>query len=112
MKTSELSGFKLDYWVARARGLMPERLQIDASGVRYITEQGFSRHLCYSTDWRQGGEILPSGVVHHRAVGGQHSFAFVDGDVSGEGEGPSLLIAAMRAIVFSVYGDHVPDEVR
>jgi hypothetical protein len=63
----------------------------------------------YSSDWANGGPLIPGGVVQYLAMGDRHNFTFVDGEKRGHGEGPTLLIAAMRALVSSVHGETVSE---
>jgi hypothetical protein len=58
MKTSELTGALLDYWVARAEGLNPAAV-IDYGREVYAENYGKGFEVSrYSTDWSQGGPII------------------------------------------------------
>lgn len=122
VKTAELTDALLDWWVARAVG---HTLSVDGktwdAAVKQ-TEHGGLRFFSYPVDdWRpstnpaHGWPIIdrdgigtskdPFEPVWHaelehpaRPDGCQRSFA----------QGPTSLIAAMRAKVASVYGDEVP----
>jgi hypothetical protein len=60
-------------------------------------------------NWSQGGPLIPGGVVYYQSSGDTHTYSFVDGDRRGYGNGPTLLIAAMHALVDSKFGDQVDD---
>jgi hypothetical protein len=120
MKTSELVGAELDYWVARAEGIPAEQLEIRR--VQRLTDTHCVRSwvrndpiigrdivaLRYSTDWAQGGPLLEkyefdlSYEVEDRGnwvvLGESYSFA------------PTPLQAICRAVVRAKFGDEVPDE--
>lgn len=104
MKTSELTGVMLDYWVARAEGLecgvgpasnAPDKV----CGVKLST--GWFFPWSPSTDWAIGGPI-----IERERIGledeGLHWSAGVESALT-------PLIAAMRAYVGSKFGDEVPD---
>ena len=106
MKTSELTGAKLDYWVAKAEGLAVPRpgwASRVSDGVRIDTE------FCPSSDWAAGGPIiaahdwlLPYRTPPHRA----HLGAYTSRTPGGfEYSGATPLIAAMRAYVVSKFGN-------
>lgn len=122
MKTSELEGALLDYWVARAERL-DVRLESHATNpprpiACWLVRDGqmdFSQPYSPSTDWAQGGPIieregLDITVGMQSATGPKHIVfwsAERDDIVSQFGKTP--LIAAMRAYVASKFGDEVPD---
>jgi hypothetical protein len=119
MKTSELVGALLDYWVARADGCENPRLATrsgyaptheDPIGCRVEGGLGFA--FLPSTSWAQGGPIIEREcitTVPPQCIGDWDQWrAFSRGDVGGE-TGDTLLIAAMRAYVVSKFGDTVPD---
>lgn len=116
MKTSELEGDKLDYWVAKAMG-----------GPR------FDGPWHPSTDWEEGGPIIERELIsivaskyvdrferecvppeeRWTASVGPYSH-YIDDSLPGFGGhgqvGPTPLIAAMRSYVESKYGEDVPEE--
>lgn len=114
MKTSELSGQVLDYWVARAEGKDHERALREADNFRP------------SESWAHGGPIIEreriatwSGIEY---IGDPEQIWIanapgMDGyqgkecyiDVSSGQVGPTLLIAAMRAYLVTKFGDTVSD---
>lgn len=99
MKTSDLSGALLDSWVAKANGRAPES---DYSP---------------SSEWAQGGPILEREGIHVApmpAKGGTWCAISLgrvqDRPSGGRGtwvEGPSLLVAGMRAYVAAKFGPTV-----
>jgi len=111
MKTSELEGAELNLWVAKARGVP----LIERNG-RMVLNTFDDNHLApppdFSTDWSQGGplieeygiQIMPSGS-NWQAVSPDASSQF-HGKLS---EGPTPLIAAMRCLVASKFGEEVND---
>jgi len=97
MKTNELTGSRLDYWVALAEGY--------TSGAANYRP---------STDWQQAGELLEkydsygvtnmgTGITHH-VITVIHS-----GDKTGIGEGPTACMSICRAVVALVYDEEVDD---
>lgn len=123
MKVSELEeGADLDYWVAKAEGHQAEIIA-DEKGpfvVRTILFDGggHSRGPFFpSTQWHDGGPIIERKKI---AVvwAGKHFDAYVNADYGGPdgqvdcaphdiAEGPTYLVAGMRAHVASVYGEEV-----
>lgn len=124
MKTAELTGADLDYWVARAEGIPAEQLEI--RGVPR-TDQRICVHkappidgwmgnplqvLAYSTNWLQGGPLIEKHQLTVLRDGGWHAgksfmHEFCAGD--GDGEGGTPLIAICRAVVRAAFGDNVED---
>ena len=108
MKTSDLTGAQLDYWVAMAEGFMRPRIEW---GVCMV-DQPDSRPMNPSTDWAHGGPIIErkkimiSWNVDHWISGANDAF---DNPNSRIWSGRTALIAAMRAHVASRFGDEVPD---
>jgi hypothetical protein len=129
MKVSELTGSKLDYWVARCEGMTHEAATFAVPAH------------AYSSDWTYGGPIFDSDHIflqppseEHSNGGPNHGWRRYDhwrATVSartrtlppknefqeqfnvcgvGRGSGETALIAAMRAKVASHYGDEVPNE--
>lgn len=123
MKTAELTGPLLDYWVAKAEGL-----HIDGMRPECVVGVTPNRFVYRPTgNWSQGGPIIERERIaivccriYHQKNDGEYWDAYYDGryngpdgQVNGKGdvsEGPTPLIAAMRAYVASVYGDTVPDD--
>lgn len=128
MKTSELTGADLDYWVARALGAKAKMNEYNERGLCLVLEIDDEHGdgagwfpFSPSSAWEQGGPIIEReqmllmpyrsdlycatiGAVGHPMCG--------DPIPSGEVEvssafGPTPLVAAMRAFVCSVFGEDV-----
>ena len=126
MKTSELTGALLDWWVAKAEGAnvvdcnrfvrhlgMPLSPVLDDGGGR-----DGPHYYRPSTNWAQGGPIIEreriSPIFEQFGIGnwiaayvrelGEHAYH------EHEMDGPTPLIAAMRCYVVSKFGDEVPDD--
>ena len=130
MKTSELTGAQLDYWVAKAEGRKckidkvfagPNHGQVTCQVWVDPTEaiHGYNVEYFPSTNYLHGGPIIeqekiavvPNGEgwdAYYAA-----SYSGPDGQVDSRlpvFEAPTYLAAAMRAYVASVFGEQVPDE--
>ena len=115
MKTSELTGELLNYWVAKAEGYEARLCQ----GYLRISRKKNSLDLAElgytpSTDWLQGGPIIEREkitLLHEGAWEAITNWATCYGQQACGPEfgGETALIAAMRAYVFGKYGDEVPD---
>lgn len=118
MKTSELSGGLLNYWVAKALGKWSAgyefRISLDGQQVLIcpaISKDDNSEEFEPSTLWAQGGPIIERERIETgastsnsdwwaRPKGFERTHVYY---------GETLLIAAMRAFVAGKYGDEVPD---
>jgi hypothetical protein len=134
MKTKELTGALLDYYVARADGIPAEQLEIrrvqrstDTHCVRLRAAAPQSKALReavavrYSTDWAQGGPLLdkhrPDFYWLWELENDPNPYCvvpYLDGQsqhqpCSGPVDGPSHLVAVCRAVVRAAFGDEVPD---
>src|SRR5450830_447256 len=129
MKTSELTGTMLNYWVARAEcdaGRVSKVKLANYIGVPLdLGEQAFAYFLrgCwesaeYSDVWAQGGPIIEREKIALSPPQHPHSALWTATSLSllyeraGIGctfTGQAALIAAMRAYVASKYGDEVPE---
>lgn len=127
MKTSELKGAKLAYWVAKAEGECPIISIVDGKcHIRWSTD----RVPCQSNpgtvyepheDWLQGGPIIERELIsienqqRYRSDGqdwtAEHGTALKNSKFGATAYGQTALVAAMRAYVASRFGDTVPDEV-
>jgi hypothetical protein len=104
MKTSELTGFALDWAVAKCEG----------AGTPYIGKDG-KHHLAtanYSTDWSQGGLIIEReniSIVREGDAGNWVAsvYNYAEADWHLHTEGTTPLEAAMRCYVASKLGDEV-----
>ncbi|RSZ35322.1 MULTISPECIES: phage protein NinX family protein [unclassified Variovorax] len=120
MKTAELTGVVLDFWVAEAEGYEPVSGKTIPKGdfmwkaPRAISPAvGWMSHK-FSQDWALAGPIIerenlcvaPNG----RPGSGWHALVKTTGGfLSDEYQGPTPLIAAMRAYVASKFGEEVAD---
>lgn len=111
MKTAELEGAALDYWVARAEGLDKTEsleIQIAQRSNEPILVVGGDMAYSPSAKWIHGGPLVEREgicIVRDNASSpwgaGIPDKSFADG--------PTPLIAAMRAFVASKFGDEVED---
>lgn len=129
MKTNELTGALLDYWTARAKGNGVIRMGTRFAGIDDFNGDVFMPPLacCYvdekqfrpSSDWQDGGPIVDQERISF------YDFRYIDEEVRAmvglevfandwvgefEAEGPTHLVAAMRAFVLSRFGPEVPDD--
>jgi hypothetical protein len=120
MKTAELKGAFLDFWVGKALGADVE-LKVDygeshedglhvrrwtgCAGAR--TDHEFSPHTC----WLDGGPILERDAISVTPLSDAEWIAeeFITHKTA---RGSTYLEAGMRCKVASVYGHEVPDEVQ
>lgn len=117
MQVQDLTGASLDFWVAMALELGAPR--VGAAGCTAIRAVGgVPVPFAPSSSWPDGGplvERLPFGAFERD--GGHGGWrAVLHRAVPAAGErctfnqsGPTLLIAAMRTLVASTFGDDVPD---
>lgn len=124
MLTAELTGATLDYWVARVRGAV-EALGTASDGgscwflpdYTWVDPRSTQRTFAPSMYWSQGGPLidLHDILVRRSAIPAEFvAEIWKDGEGGASslwlGVGPTRLIAAMRALVASVYGDSVPEQ--
>jgi hypothetical protein len=130
MRVADLEGALLDYWVAKAEGDRLVRIigaeEHERCETRFGEKWSWNRFMP-SRAWMDGGPILArmieSGEFCIWESGGIITMRNYDAECTPckqpmdwdqpeiTGEGPTLLIAAMRAYVASKYGDEVPDEI-
>ena len=104
IKTTELQGAVLDWAVAKCEGLVNE----DGLDVGFIRDGVFTP----SIDWAQGGPIIErEGITVRRYTDALWDASI--GRLDYVADGPTPLVAAMRAYVASKLGDEVevPDEI-
>lgn len=123
MKTAELEGPLLDYHVALAMGHVWRRPRDEFEG--YNAWQAYERAFGnptppYSTDWAAGGPVLEAKHIDvsltwdygfsdkpwFEAMVSSHEWQ--DGVSHDQWEGPTPLVAAMRALVAFNFGQDVP----
>lgn len=109
-KTATLEGALLDAAVAKAEGLPahpgPGRFMVAAPiNTRWAHE------FAFSTDWRDGGPIIERERIEIGFMGDEHGWqAALNPDAQADYvlvwvDGPTPLIAAMRAYVASKFGE-------
>ena len=105
-KTSDLTGYALDWAVAKAEVQEPVGSFLD--GV--VAHPDYNKFYP-STDWSQGGLIIEREKLETRHDGRQSWCAWIGG--VGAVHGPTPLVAAMRCFVASRLGDEVdiPEEL-
>jgi hypothetical protein len=114
MKTSELTGAALDWAVAKCEGYEIVRMRGNEITFLDRTEDGAlsEKHIDYSTDWSQGGQIIEREVPMLMRTNGGDWIAQGSYDIANDTEakryyGKTLLEAAMRCYVASKLGDEV-----
>lgn len=116
MKTSNLTGALLDYWVARAEGIPADQLSIrqvprtDWTICVHTPPGLIPRTLAYSTDWALGGPLIEkhcASLEYRIGLGLTDEWLCVHG--SGVGEGATPLQAVCRAVVVSAFSDNVEE---
>ena len=111
MKVSELEGWGLDYWVARAEGIKFERKgDIGIYELHGNDVGGYNRHeYSPSTDWARGGPIIEREwiTLGVDTLSDGKSWCARVSDQHGYWTGPTPLIGAMRAFVASKLGEEV-----
>lgn len=138
MKVSELSGAKLDFWVADTLGDRIARVvgaeEHERCETRFAKQWPWGRFMP-SRAWMDGGPVMEKAAIGWRnspgpgiGVGAHKGLSSVDGqpweawfcDDGPEGGnvvdqhvqvGRTMLEACMRAYVASKYGEEVPDAV-
>jgi len=114
-RVADLTGAELNYWVARANGIAAQDLEIrdvprtdwkicvytapPIHGWMYKPQ----RVVAYSTDWDQGGPLIEKHRIMIFPEMGRWSSTLNGIPCVGD----TALIAAMRALVASIYGDEV-----
>ena len=110
MKTQELSGAMLDYWVGVADGLLVEI----RSGICFREVSNGKHRFDPSENWLLGGPIIERERIKviPQTIGEKKWLAAIQMNGSlqwNDAEfGPTPLIAAMRAFVAAKFGEEVP----
>jgi hypothetical protein len=119
MKTKELNGGMLDYWVAKAEDRAVDYHDLGAHGGDFVTvvdpEQSGWVFWSPSRAWADGGPIISRENIATEKIGpiiwaatiGHQEKTRQLGNAYEHGE--TLLIAAMRAYVASKFGDEVAE---
>lgn len=112
-RVAELEGALLDAAVAQASSIS-YRLQPLADGLRCMiaVPDNLSRgHVGFrpSTDWETGGPIIERERISvvRGELGEWHGYTGQPQRDAGDGEGPTALIAAMRAFVATSVGEEI-----
>lgn len=115
-RVSDLAGAELALWVARANKNYVDAGEgvFDAENETYVGHIGGSiQAFAPHEDWSQGGPLIEKHGIALGKIGPIGTpMAYEAGEDTALQFGPTPLIAAMRALVASVYGDSVPDEVQ
>lgn len=121
LKTSELTGAQLDYYVARAEGIPAEQLAIRrvprTDWVHVVLEERDkigattgARVLNYSTDWAQGGPLIQKHSLDLiNAFDGSWFVTSLRHKVEDAQHGDTPLQAICRAVVRAAFGDDVEE---
>lgn len=119
-RVEELEGALLDAAVAKAEGISSVKISRGKYCMAVLDRAKSARMDIYepSIDWSQGGPIVEREriVLGHNGIGGWT--AFIDGQIASSGsdviviggrteDGPTPLVAAMRAYVASKFGQDV-----
>lgn len=100
MKTSELTGALLDYWVARAEEKVPLK-HGDHWFVGLVREEAYSP----SANWAQGGPLIEKHIETIYENGGRWACRTHARAIGATGSTP--LQAICRAVVRAAFGDEV-----
>lgn len=111
----ELEGAELDYWVARAIGHDAEIGQYTESGNPVCRIKDWNRpgtrvngsRFEPSTDWAHGGPIIEYEAIGFHPISDAEWMA-EEHITCCRGRGLTPLVAAMRALVASKFGQDVP----
>jgi hypothetical protein len=122
MKTAELEGALLDYWVARS---MPTKnsttIRESSWGVKgcYVLDPDTNewKFFAPSRRWADGGPIIERERIAIVPTGNGWTGCYTNGSLSldldatatVQQDGPTPLIAAMRAYVALKFGEKVPE---
>ena len=108
----ELSGFVLDYFVAKASGT--DVIIVGNGDDKHLTYSDTGEQYSPSTDWAQGGQIIERfGICVSRvkAIKSYHWVAGLSPTPKTPYYGDTPLIAAMRCLVGNAIGDEVQANV-
>lgn len=119
MKTAELTGAALDYWVAKAAGVDAVMSDPHRNGSRNMVTfygRGYDGHLdgrsyMPSVHWSDGGEIIERELIGLLPVlhDGETCWMAAHPGYGSGCPGSTPLMAAMRAFVASKFGGEVDD---
>lgn len=121
MKVSDLTGAELDYWIGKVEHIhvwivdKPTPKSKKKECRKDLTYQNGWTTYSPSTNWSQGGPIIEKYEIQlnfwNKNNEKWEAIIYKDDTDPSEyfGYGDTILTAAMRAIVTSVYGDTVDD---
>lgn len=127
MKTAELTGAQLDYWVAKAEGFIKTRSEYGDKPLLWDTGGAFFRvdgpvgqlgdeRWWPSTNWAHAGPIIErAGLCLLKTAAGWEAGEYPEASgmacsFCGSGQsGPTPLIDAMRAFAASKFGEEVTE---
>ena len=120
MLVKDLEGAELDYWVGQVEGIKVDLIIDDEhliNGCYHLDGNDYAMQYSPSTNWQQGGGLIEKYRVELNTgcTGDHHWLATIFNYGSKTSEGlivakerdKSILVAAMRCIVASKYGDEV-----
>lgn len=121
MRTAELTGALLDYWVARAEGLSVGIVngrpvlwvgaRCDKPGCAVVHKRG-GPAPAYSSNWMHSGPLIDKHIANLTTDGfSWRAVAWEAAGVKCPAEGATPLQAICRAVVRAAFGDEVPDEI-
>lgn len=113
-RVADLTGAELAFWVARSEGLEDpviyvcggkEICQCYVHDAKFCNDriEDFKPH----EDWAQGGRLIEKHRISIKQ--GEGCYAYFD-HLDATASGPTPLIAAMRALVASKFGETVTDQ--
>ena len=111
-----LAGADLALWAARAAKLNNPRIAFDICRIGPFSD--LARDFCPHEDWADGGPLIEQHLIAIAKGANQICFpgwhakvglVNVYDPITGRQFGPTPLVAAMRALVWSVYGDSVEE---
>lgn len=104
MRTAELKNALLDYWSAKANGLVPCLRNYLGRDICLVGNETKTRYSP-STDWSQGGPLVERSKMDFNYMGGGEYEAHTHPAYIFRGK--SMLEAAMRCFVATKFGEEV-----
>jgi hypothetical protein len=116
MKTNELTDNALNWAVAKCEGLLAFGWEDDMGLLKITLSTGETEYFIPTMKWEQGGPIIEREIAKIERFSDAlwEATAFTKNAQDIVQDGPTPLIAAMRAYVASKLGDDVdvPDEMK
>lgn len=113
MKVNDLTGPMLDLFVGMADG---QYVKITQEGLCVLCHSSGKRSgktkdlYAPSADWQQGGPLIKREKIMINPIEDEMWGAAIELDTVIYANGPTPLIAAMRAFVYSKFGEEVPSK--